>query len=769
MIYNVFYLRDADGRPVGLATVSRNITERKRAEEEMRRFAAELQAANEALETSRCAAINLMDDAVEARRLAEEASAELRQNRIDLNRAQAVARMGSWRLDVQRDELLWSDENYRIFGVPKGTPLTYETFLGTVHPEDRDYVDQQWQAALRGEPYDIEHRIVVGDRVKWVRERAELEFDDDGTLLGGFGTTQDITEKKEAEEALRQAKAAAEAANEAKGRFLANISHELRTPMNAILGMIDLALPTADRRDGPGVPADGPRVGRRALGPAGRSARLGADRVGQAGTGIARRSACGAMLELTARVLGVRASEKGVAFRCEVADDVPDVYVGDALRLRQMLFNLAGNAIKFTERGEVADRRPRRVAGRRRARLEFTVRDTGIGISPADQERIFQPFAQADASTTRRFGGTGLGLSISTSLVAMMGGRIWVESELGQGSTFYFTVSLPWAGELLLEPEPEDVLPEVPSARLRLLLVEDNPANQKLAQYILQERGHIVDIAGEGQRAVQLAAANDYDVILMDVQMPGMDGLEATAAIRKRDERRSTALPRADHRHDGPRHGRRPRAVPGGRHGRLSVQADQRPRDDRPGRKLGRTPRESSRFSPGGRPAGCPAAGRAGKDGGSRAGEIDAVLRSTRSSAPPRPASLPESDGAVFNLEDARRRCFNNPAMFQEMVGYFFKECETVFAEMCAAMARCDWKELGRVGHRLKGTVVYLSATHAAEAARRVEQFGECPGDATESEQAVAALEAGVRTPQGRSGRTPPRRRTGGLARIRTM
>jgi PAS domain S-box-containing protein len=137
------------------------------------------------------------------RKRAEEA---LRESQHDLNRAQAVAQTGSWRLDVRRNELLWSDENHRIFGIPKGTVMTYETFLGTVHPDDRAYVDRQWQAALRGEPYDVEHRIIVGDAVKWVRERAELEFDKEGALLGGFGTTQDVTERKAAEEALQQAK-----------------------------------------------------------------------------------------------------------------------------------------------------------------------------------------------------------------------------------------------------------------------------------------------------------------------------------------------------------------------------------------------------------------------------------------------------------------------------------------------------------------------------------------------------------------------------------
>jgi CheY-like chemotaxis protein len=162
------------------------------------------------------------------------------------------------------------------------------------------------------------------------------------------------------------------------------------------------------------------------------------------------------------------------------------------------------------------------------------VQDTGIGIAPRDRQRIFHPFAQADASTTREFGGTGLGLTISSSLVGLMGGRIWVESEPGRGSTFYFTVRLPLAEESPAEPGALPVRTAAAPA-LRILLAEDNPANQKLAAYILHERGHTVDIAGDGLQAVGMIPQNHYDVILMDVQMPGMDGLEATAAIRKRE------------------------------------------------------------------------------------------------------------------------------------------------------------------------------------------------------------------------------------------
>ena len=212
------------------------------------------------------------------------------------------------------------------------------------------------------------------------------------------------------------------------------------------------------------------------------------------------------------------------------------------------------------------------------------MRDTGIGIPPSGQERLFQPFAQADASMARRFGGTGLGLSICKSLVEMMGGRIWVESEVGKGSTFYFTVRLPLAKELPRRLRGPCRCPHGGLHQLRILLVEDNPANQKLATYILQDRGHLVEIAGDGQEAVGLTEQNRYDVILMDVQMPGMNGLEATAAIRKREDggSRVPIIAMTAHAMKGDRS-----AVWQRRHGRLPVQADRRPRDDCPGGESG--------------------------------------------------------------------------------------------------------------------------------------------------------------------------------------
>jgi CheY-like chemotaxis protein len=375
------------------------------------------------------------------------------------------------------------------------------------------------------------------------------------------------------------------------------------------------------------------------------------------------------------------------------------------MRLQQVLLNLAGNAIKFTERGDVEiDLRAQSQDGQ--VGLEFAVRDTGIGISPSALERLFQPFSQADATTARRFGGTGLGLSISKSLVDLMGGRIWAESELGKGSTFHFTIRLPVAKGLPADFETEVVAPAVASAPLRILLVEDNPANQKLATYILQDRGHTVEIAGDGQAAVYLTEQNRYDVVLMDVQMPGMNGLEATAAIRKREDggSRVPIIAMTAHAMKSDRE----RCLAAGMDGYLSKPVNAR-------EMIGvveslaaaRTPRAE------------------------RAASAPSPVETSSRTAP-----------VVFNPEEALTRCGNRRNLVREIMLWFFSEVETLFPQMRAALDKGDLMEVGRLGHRMKGTVIYLGAQPATDAAMRVERLGESSGGTqAEAEEAVNALE----------------------------
>ena len=305
---------------------------------------------------------------------------------------------------------------------------------------------------------DEPHRDVNGNRMDILTTKVPIT-DGQGKIVGLVGITHDITEIKRAEEGMQQAKAAAEAANVAKSQFLANMSHELRTPMNAILGMIDVALPKAidpTVQDCLQTAKGSADLLLTLLNDLLDSARIESGKLELESAPFSLRR----MLDQITRVLSVRASEKGLCFYCRMPDGTPDAVVGDRMRLQQVLLNLAGNAIKFTERGEVEiSLRASSEGGE--ACLEFAVRDTGIGIPPSGQERLFQPFAQADASMARRFGGTGLGLSICKSLVEMMGGRIWVESEVGKGSTFYFTVRLPLAKELPPDFEAPVAVPPV--------------------------------------------------------------------------------------------------------------------------------------------------------------------------------------------------------------------------------------------------------------------------------------------------------------------
>ena len=419
----------------------------------------------------------------------------------------------------------------------------------SVHdPDELPRVLERWKATLAtGEPFNMEFPLRGRDgQFRWFLTRVLPLKDAEGRVVRWFGTNTDVTE-------ARQARQAAEAANIAKSQFLANISHELRTPMNAILGMVDLALPKQvdpAATDFLKTARDSADLLLALLNDLLDSAKIEAGKleIESAPFSLHR------ILDQTAQVLSVRASERGIVFSCRVSSEVPDALVGDQVRLRQVLLNLAGNGIKFTESGEVTVSVRVESQEAETVCLEFAVQDTGIGIPHSDLDNIFRPFTQADSSTTRRFGGTGLGLAICSSLVRMMGGRIWVESEPGHGSTFYFTVRMPLAKELPAEPAARDVLASATSP-LRILLVEDNPANQKFAAYVLGERGHTVEIAGDGQQGLSMAQQNHYDVILMDVQMPGMDGLEATAAIRAREgqEKRTPIIAMTAHAMKGDR------------------------------------------------------------------------------------------------------------------------------------------------------------------------------------------------------------------------
>jgi PAS domain S-box-containing protein len=409
-----------------------------------------------------------------------------------------------------------------------------------VHTDDRERVGLLRARQLQGDPVESEFRIRTPDgNEKWIRSRTFPVRGQAGELVRIVGIAEEITERKRYEQELIQAREGADAANRAKSRFLANMSHEIRTPMNGVIGMLQLLLATsltAEQRRFATVAQTSGRVLLTLINDILDLSKIEAHKIVLENLSFNLRET----VEDVVQSMHTQASAKGLDFHWHVAGEIPPLLRGDAHRLRQVLINLAANAIKFTEQGDIGldvaveSRRETTVT------VRFTVSDTGIGIRPDQAAALFSPFAQADSSTTRKYGGTGLGLAICKQLVELMGGTVGLNSRAGQGSTFWFTAILevvPPGSPKAAGHRPDDTPGDaVSSPRVRrsakILVAEDNPTNLEVVLAQLRNLGYAASAATNGAEAVEALRRGGFDLVLMDCQMPVMDGFEATRAIR---------------------------------------------------------------------------------------------------------------------------------------------------------------------------------------------------------------------------------------------
>ncbi len=635
----------------------------------------------------------------------------LRDSEARLQLALSSAGMVTWEWYVPDDVLNFSQHWLELLGYSPEEQLSrLNDWKRYFCPEDTPQILDKLQRHLVGETpvFNSEHRVLHKDgHWVWVESVGKVvEHSETGQPVRVVGIAFDISTRKESELLLTDAMQAAEAANQAKSHFVANMSHEIRTPMSAIIGMTYLALkndPSPQQRD---YLLKIQSSSQHLLGIINDILDFSKIEAGKMAIEHVDFELEMVLIDM-ATLVTEQAEEKGLALTVEIDDDVPHHLVGDPLRISQVLINYASNAVKFTHQGEIAIQVAVVSQSDSTVQLHFSVRDTGIGIAESQLESLFQSFQQADSSITRQYGGTGLGLAISSRLAELMGGEAGVESTPGLGSTFWFTALLGKGQGRAMEMQEFAGSGETRYTGARALLVEDNEFNQEVATAFLQDAGLEVDLATNGAIAVEMVRSNSYDIVLMDMQMPVMDGLTATREIRKMPG--TATLPIVAITANAMA-GDRERCQEAGMNDHLAKPIAPQSLLDKLGKWV--RPRHPGTIGAAGRPVG-------------------------RSTVP-----IPALDGiAGLNAAEGLRLSGCN-ALYLGMLEKFVHGRADAASRIALAIAESDWAGAERIVHTLKGTAAQIGATEIRSLADQLERAIRN----REDPEKLAQLQAGIAT-----------------------